>query len=173
LSLIAFCLCFRDQIVAVYIEDANVRELASASLSACSLVFLLDSMQQIMQGIIKGLGVQEGAQSSALWSFCAISLPMAYYFGFKLEWGLPGIWYGYSIGLINLNVLYAILIFQSSDWDEISRGIILEAQKALQLSKKTLLFEEDLSISKQSSSVDPEIEAVPSKVKSTNLNTKC
>ena len=44
LTVIIFCLCFKEQIVAIYIEDENVQKLASESLSACSLVFLLDSM---------------------------------------------------------------------------------------------------------------------------------
>tara|TARA_B110000285_G_scaffold163022_1_gene182063 strand:- start:83 stop:382 length:300 start_codon:yes stop_codon:yes gene_type:complete len=98
---------------------------------------------------------------------------MAYYFGFKMEWGLPGIWYGYSMGLINLNVLYAILIFQSSDWDDISQKIILEAQKALQESKKNLLYEEDLSISTLNSTNDPEIESISSLGEIKNVNPKC
>lgn len=42
---------------------------------------------------------------------------MAYYFGFVKEMGLPGLWYGYSIGLLNLNMMYGYLIVKSSDWD--------------------------------------------------------
>jgi len=60
-TVVVFCLAFNDAIVSCFIHDEEVRDLASDSLRACSLVFLLDSMQQIMQGIIKGLGVQQGA----------------------------------------------------------------------------------------------------------------
>lgn len=60
-TVVVICLTFNESIVNLFISDENVRGLASESLKACSIVFLLDSMQQIMQGIIKGLGVQQGA----------------------------------------------------------------------------------------------------------------
>ena len=82
-----------------------------------------------MQGIIKGLGVQEGAQSAALFCFCCICIPCAYLFGFKLEMGLPGMWYGYSIGILVLNLMYGYLIVTDSDWDAISKRVQEEMQE--------------------------------------------
>mmetsp|Transcript_2014 Transcript_2014/g.3564 ORF Transcript_2014/g.3564 Transcript_2014/m.3564 type:complete len:197 (-) Transcript_2014:331-921(-) len=49
---------FREEIISVFIQDQEVIALATESLVAFSYVFLLDAMQQIMQGAIKGLGVQ-------------------------------------------------------------------------------------------------------------------
>jgi len=52
-----------------------------------------------------------------------VSIPLAVFFGLYLEWGLPGMWFGYGIGLLLLNFLYASLILKSSDWHLISLQI--------------------------------------------------
>ena len=43
-TVVIFCLTFNDSIVSCFIHDEEVRDLASDSLKACSIVFLLDSM---------------------------------------------------------------------------------------------------------------------------------
>jgi Na+-driven multidrug efflux pump len=66
-----------------------------------------------MQGVIKGLGIQEQAQTPALICFLFISTPCAYVCGFMLEGGLAGMWYGYGIGMIILIIFYLIMIIRN------------------------------------------------------------
>jgi Na+-driven multidrug efflux pump len=75
-----------------------------------------------MQGIIKGLGVQEEAKDYAVIFMCCVSLPMAILLGLYCGYGLEGMWYGFCLGTLALGLKYQWLIMQQ-DWEAISRKI--------------------------------------------------
>jgi len=51
------CVAYRFKIAAFFSSDPEVIALTSLSLEAYSFVYLFDSVQQILQGMIKGLGI--------------------------------------------------------------------------------------------------------------------
>ena len=91
---------------------------ASINLRVYSIVFILDSIQVLLCGVIKGLGLQDQAQNYAMFSFFLISLPASYLFSLTFEYGINGLWYGFSIGLFVLILFYLKLIL-FSNWNHI------------------------------------------------------
>ena len=55
----------------------------------------------------------------ALISYFAIGLPSSYSMGVMSGYGLPGLWYGFSVGLICLIFGYMRLLIQT-DWDMVA-----------------------------------------------------
>lgn len=80
--------------------------MASSNLRAYSLIYVLDASQVGLNGVIKGLGLQNKAQNFAFVSYFFIGLPSAYVFGIHLGFGLNGLWYGFAIGLLALTFFY-------------------------------------------------------------------
>jgi len=50
-------------------------------------------------------------------------------FGFYFEGGLPGMWYGYGVGIFVLNVIYLQKVI-GADWEAISLQIQMEASES-------------------------------------------
>jgi Na+-driven multidrug efflux pump len=49
-------------------------------------------------------------------------MPLAIYFAFWLQLGVPGLWLGFTLASIVLDVAFCILI-EKTDWEEVSRRI--------------------------------------------------
>lgn len=77
-----------------------------------ALVLVIDGAQIGLQGVVKGLGLQEEAQKSAGISFFLVGLPCAYLVASDkfLGLGTTGLWYGYLVGLVLLVVLYSRML---------------------------------------------------------------
>jgi len=88
--------------------------------------------------MIKGLGKQN---SAALWtfiSFYCVSLPLAYFLGFKAHTvaratafqkieGLPGMYLGFIAGLLVVNLAYLVIIY-FLDWRVHSKKMLRDLQ---------------------------------------------
>ena len=120
--IIAFLQTFSLEVVSFYNNSETIQNLAVKCLYSYTIAYGLDAVQVMLQGVIKGLGIQQRAQNSALVSFFCVGLPSAYLLAFHYGYGIEGLWYGYSIGLLILVLLYSFLIF-TADWNEIVKNI--------------------------------------------------
>ena len=120
--IIAFLQTFSLEVVSFYNNSETIQNLAVKCLYSYTIAYGLDAVQVMLQGVIKGLGIQQRAQNSALVSFFFVGLPSAYLLAFHYGYGIEGLWYGYSIGLLILVLLYSFLIF-TADWNEIVKNI--------------------------------------------------
>ena len=60
----------------------------------------IDACQGIASGILRGIGKTTHASVAGVISYWLVSLPMEYLFAFKLEFGLMGLWYGLTCGVV-------------------------------------------------------------------------
>lgn len=74
------------------------------------VVAVLDSTQNIMGGIMRGLGLVRAASYIYLVSFYAPMLPFGIVLAFPLGLGVRGIWYSMAAGPILANIAFFILI---------------------------------------------------------------
>ena len=85
---------------------------------------------------MKGLGLQYKASIYSIICIYTISLPATYILGFHPELvikhprakellGLPGIYLGYSLGMLVLNIIY-ICMFCTLDWKAHSQQVLME-----------------------------------------------
>ena len=115
------------QLVRIYSISPELEALASSNLRTYSAIFILDAFNVTLNGVIKGLGLQQKAQKFAFISFFFISLPSAYIIAIRYEFGINGLWYGFAIGLLVINISYIFLI-KSANWDT----IVLDIQNTIE-----------------------------------------
>ena len=102
----------------IFTDDAKVLELGRPLLLLGALFQLADAVAIISEGALRGAG-------DTRWPFAietamgwGVLVPLAYYVGVVLEYGLTGAW---SASLVHIVILSSILFlrFRSNAWQEI------------------------------------------------------
>lgn len=105
-------LIFPQQLLGIFFDPdepalAEIMRLGTILLALAALFQLVDAMQVIHLGILRGLQDTKIPMVMAAFSYWGIGLPSAYVFGFALDWGAAGIWMGLVFGLGCAAVLLA------------------------------------------------------------------
>ncbi|WP_299934642.1 MATE family efflux transporter [uncultured Pelagimonas sp.] len=105
-------LLFPETLLGVFFdpEEAQLGELlrlGTMLLALAALFQLVDAMQVIHLGLLRGLLDTKVPMVMATFAYWVIGLPSAYIFGFVLNWGAAGIWIGLVVGLGLAAVLLA------------------------------------------------------------------
>jgi MATE family multidrug resistance protein len=114
---------FRHEIPYIYTSEENVVEIVRSLLGIYVFFSVIDSIQIVENGILKGLGKQKISSIVCLIILYPINIPMLYLFGFTWGYGIIGLWYTQLITVILLCVSYFIIIMLC-DWDQISKDCI-------------------------------------------------
>lgn len=88
-------------------NDVEVAAIASGLLVIAALFQLSDGLQMVVISSLRGLADVQVPMWIALVSYWGVALPCCYLFAFVLQFGPPGIWYGYLTGL----TLAAVALF--------------------------------------------------------------
>lgn len=99
----------------VFAMDEEVRHQIRAILHVLLLVVPADSLQTVIDGILRGLGKQSTAFKVKLCCLWGIRLPLAWYLGLHTAMGVTGIWWGSVAGLFATMVIYLCLVSRI-DW---------------------------------------------------------
>lgn len=128
--------CYSHKILSQYLNSEETISKITTRLPYFSAFVFLLSYYSVLNGVIKGLGLQSKAVVLTIICLYLISLPFAYVFGFMPElipvsWdlkgfkGLAGLFTGFSVGLVVLNIGYVYLIW-SLDWKNNSHQLLHE-----------------------------------------------
>ena len=90
----------RNYLPAFYSEDPMVIDLAAKLLIVAVAFQLFDGMQVAVLAALRGLSETFIPTVIVMISYWFIALGASYYFGFQLNLGVEGIWYGLALGLI-------------------------------------------------------------------------
>lgn len=126
--LTVFVIVFKSSIPHVYTSDENVIEIVIQLLNIYICFSILDSIQIVEHGILKGLGKQKISSIICLIILYPINIPMAYTFGFHYGLGIIGLWYSQLITVVLLATSY-FLILMTCNWEQISKDCILKFEK--------------------------------------------
>jgi len=114
---IVFCLfflLFNDQLPWLYLDIENTSNMSdiyevvklSASLLIISAFFQIsDGLQAVVLGALRGLQDVNLPALIAFFSYGLIGLPISYFLGIKIEYGVTGIWIGLLAGLTSSSIL--------------------------------------------------------------------
>jgi MATE family multidrug resistance protein len=91
----------------IYTSDQKVILIAAQLLIIAALFQLFDGAQVIGLGILRGMSDVNIPTIITFLAYWVIGLPIGYYLGIKLNWGVTGVWYGLVLGLM----VSAILLF--------------------------------------------------------------
>lgn len=90
-------LLFGNSFIALFTEDTDVRHLASSALFFLSLFTLIDGLQAVCSGVLRGAGKQAIGAVANVFAYYVIGLPMAWVFCFVFKLSLVGLMFGISL----------------------------------------------------------------------------
>ncbi len=105
-----------------YINDLEVINMAAALLVVAGLFQLADGIQVIGLGALRGMSDVMIPTLITLVAYWIIGLPLGYLFGFTLQLGALGVWYGLLAGL----AIAAVLLFLR--FNHLSKKLIVSAK---------------------------------------------
>nr|WP_102958605.1 MATE family efflux transporter [Mangrovicella endophytica] len=97
-------------LIGLYLDDtkpnaAEVLAVAVPLLAVAAAFQIVDGLQAIGTGLLRGLKDTRTPMLIAIFSYWLVGLPVAYVLGFVLGWGGVGIWWGLAVGLAGAAVL--------------------------------------------------------------------
>ena len=101
----------RDYLPTLYINDTDVIEIAASLIIVASFFQVVDGLQVVAVGILRGLTDLRITMVIAFFAFWIIGIPVAYLLGFTFGFGAVGIWISLVVGLSIAAVMF-ILRFQ-------------------------------------------------------------
>lgn len=107
----------------LYINDPAVIHIASGLLLIAAFFQLFDGTQVVGLGVLRGLGDVRVPTVITMLAYWVLGLPVGYLLGFTFGYGVYGIWWGLSLGLLIASVL---LFFR---FQSITRGLEQTAGK--------------------------------------------
>lgn len=90
---------FRHWIPSLFTSDVAVIGMAAQLFILAGLFQVFDGLQVVSVGILRGLQDVKTAMFYAFIAYIAVNLPVGYFCAFVLEWGAPGLWVGFIVGL--------------------------------------------------------------------------
>ncbi|KAI3881594.1 hypothetical protein MKX03_017165 [Papaver bracteatum] len=109
-------------------DKAVMKEVSTLALYLCVSIFL-GSIQPVLSGMAVGAGWQGAVAYVNIACYYLIGLPIGIFMGFKLDWGLEGLWIGILVG-IGLQTVILLIMAWRTDWDneiELSKERISDA----------------------------------------------
>lgn len=94
-------------ILRAFTADAQVVMIGTTLLALAAAFQLFDGIQTVAIGALRGLGNTVAPMVTNLFVHWVLGLPLGYFLCFGLGWGVVGIWFGFSVGLV---VAAAILL---------------------------------------------------------------
>jgi MATE family multidrug resistance protein len=80
-------------------DKPQILIIGAALLAAAALFQLMDGMQVVALGLLRGVQDTGVPMVIAALSYWAVGIPASYLFGFTFGWGGAGVWYGLALGL--------------------------------------------------------------------------
>lgn len=90
---------FQHFLPTLFSKESNVISISSSLLIIAAFFQLSDGVQVVGLGALRGVKDVKIPTIITLFAYWVVGLPMSYIFGFKLNLGVQGIWYGLSLGL--------------------------------------------------------------------------
>jgi len=124
-----FILSYRSTLPSFFTTDEDLIGKARDLLLVVALFQLPDAVNGINQGIFRAIGKQSLAAKLNAIAYYAVGIPLGYLLGFRLGWGVEGLWFGLVAGLLWGSTINSIILLRL-DWKQLS----LDAQRRLSIS---------------------------------------
>ncbi len=92
----------------IYTEDKAVIAIAAHLLIIAGFFQLFDGTQVVGLGVLRGIGDVNVPTLITFISYWVVGIPLGYLLGITLGWGVNGIWYGLTVGLLTASIFLFI-----------------------------------------------------------------
>ncbi|XP_048137499.1 protein DETOXIFICATION 29-like isoform X2 [Rhodamnia argentea] len=117
LVLSAILLATQDLYPSLFSSDTSVQELVKELTPVLALCIVINNVQPVLSGVAVGAGWQAAVAYVNIACYYLFGVPLGLVFGYKLGWGVKGIWCGMLTGTV---VQTCVLIFMVSktNWNK-------------------------------------------------------
>ena len=112
---------FPEQIARIYTRDTEVIAVAVQLLFLAAIFQISDGLQVAGFGALRGLKDTKIPMFVNLIAYWIIGIPVAYYLGFNIELGAPGLWMGLIAGLTIAGILHNLRFYFKTGSDQYLR----------------------------------------------------
>jgi MATE family multidrug resistance protein len=119
---------FPDLLAGLYTRDAAVLQLAALLLPIAGVFQVFDGLQVVSIGLLRGLGDTQVPMIVNVIGFWCIGMPVSLWFGFALDFGAQGLWWGLVVGLVMV-AAFLIARVRQRERHDLERIIIDEQTK--------------------------------------------
>lgn len=98
----------RSWIAAFYSENEAVRAVAASGLAVVAVLVVVDGIQAVMLGALRGVGDAMIPTAMYLFSFWAVAVPLAWWLGVESGLAVPGLFVGLLMGLFSAALLLCL-----------------------------------------------------------------
>lgn len=95
-----------------YLEDPEVIEKAAFILLFAAIFQIVDGLQAVAIGLLRSIDDIRIPTAIAFFSYWVLTVPVSYFLGIKLGYGLGGIWTGFTLGLTAAAILLSARFYQ-------------------------------------------------------------
>jgi multidrug resistance protein, MATE family len=106
---------FRDHLTLIFTNSPEILKLSEKAMAIMIIFHGLDFIQGTLLGTMKALNLQNLAMLINAVTYYVFMVPLAYYFTFKREMGVTGIWVGFALGILHQICAYLLAIHRT-DW---------------------------------------------------------
>lgn len=96
---------FRSTIPPLYAVASDVQDLAATLLTVAALFQLVDAVQGVALGALRGLLDIRIPSVMTFFAYWVLALPLGYSLGFVLKFSAPGVWLGLAVGLLFVAII--------------------------------------------------------------------
>ncbi|XP_048428013.1 protein DETOXIFICATION 29-like isoform X2 [Pyrus x bretschneideri] len=118
----------RDKYPALFSSDSEVKALVKQLTPLLATCIVINNVQPVLSGVAIGAGWQAAVAYVNIACYYVIGVPLGLIFGYKLDWGVKGIWIGMLLGTILQTCVLFIMVYKTN-WNK-------EASKAEDRIKK-------------------------------------
>ena len=103
--LLSIVFAFRSRVGGWFTDNAEVSALVSALFFPFLIYQFGDGLQINFANALRGITDVKPMMLIAFIAYFLISLPVGYFCGFVLDWGLPGVWMAFPFGLTSAGLM--------------------------------------------------------------------
>ena len=111
----------KEAISQLFTQEPNVTRIFFDSMWVLLIYIWFDTIHGVQSGIIRGLGRQVYGSVYTLFCYYILGMPLALMFCFKKDMGIAGLWLGFTIACVILDIGFAMII-SCPNWQKISEA---------------------------------------------------
>ena len=122
---------YKDSLAHLFSEDPEIIKIVQDMMWIVQLYIFVDGIHGVQSGIIRGIGKQFYGSILTLVCYYLIGMPLALGFAFKFKMGIEGLWVGFTIASILLDISFYMLI-RCTNWNRHNDGLLDDRARCYQ-----------------------------------------
>nr|POF23479.1 protein detoxification 29 [Quercus suber] len=114
LVLSAILIATRNEYPSLFSSDTSVETLVKELTPILALCIVINNIQPVLSGVAIGAGWQAVVAYVNIACYYLFGIPLGLILGYKLDWGVRGIWYGMMTGTIVQTCVLFFIVYRTN-----------------------------------------------------------